>query len=975
MARAATAIDTSCRFCRSSALSSSRLLPPRHTSVPLLPTALITPCPTPSTPLIAGVSCAACRAGTTPEACFLGPRLHCIAVLGASPHHSLAASDHPLPSSASDTFPLVSLTVQYTMGRKGVSGRVKIKTGVQKGMQKTTRVRPHRSAAERAQVEDSYQNQISQMSFLQREELLADTRMSPEYDASFDLGNPDASDSDWADDGMDVNGDGFRTLPPGEEGLLQSHAGGEAVFLKMPMLVGTYLDTKLHGSITTEDDMPGAWRIHTIGFSEFGPRTFAYTTESRNANKTLLKHGYIGGSPDQPTIAFALSTLKIYRQIHCRLRSSNLVDQLSTAYDAYLAILRGVDNRVQAALNQGEHCIDGNNSLKLIDSTFRAGLPRFDNRKSDPFQWLTTAEVDVFKDEVKNSEKVSMASAAALAAVVDSLASDNTSVPATTPPPCADPPLSPTANHAPPLGTSTFANIIEPDEDVAWLNVNELGEDLADELQRCVNTCVECWRNAGPEAQKKMFALFAISGIFLSVCRHGHVLVICDMIRSRELMKYLLAVVQRLLDVYGEDGAIGYDIWCAFVKTLLRSTLKHWVVAFRLSSVIDEHFDFHDLDKHTASGNFIFENYRQATEKIAMSSASLQVLEERLHTTATDYETYLQQECDHLEALRREPPDLAWIVEYMELLEKRNAAEKLSITAMQDHRNLDFHIINSRWTAPKIKDVRTSIEQRWVPTSKEYQEASVMMSERRYRQALDNIEFLVVQRLMEMTKLGASSVAYKLHEKIEKNLKTRMTAIQRAVAEYYLAAAQLDPPRQQLTWAQIVGLSSVAGDIRRLPWADPARREAMMLYFGIQRAKEEIHRLNIEMRRLVTFMVNDHVDYVKAIRAHISPSLADLPLAHELSTQLEYRSNINRNIVERLLKTTQLAGFSGSLLPGEREGREVSDSDLSLPDWAVQTLGLTYVVVDGNDDELGDTVAEDVNEDDLISRVMDELYL
>jgi hypothetical protein len=126
-----------------------------------------------------------------------------------------------------------------------------IKTGVQKGKQKTTRVRPHRSAAERAQAEDSYQNQISrkciackdvsivltllptELSFLQREELLADTHMSPEYDASFDLGNADASDSDWADDGMDVDGDGFRTLPPGEEGLLQSHAGGEAVFLKV----------------------------------------------------------------------------------------------------------------------------------------------------------------------------------------------------------------------------------------------------------------------------------------------------------------------------------------------------------------------------------------------------------------------------------------------------------------------------------------------------------------------------------------------------------------------------------------------------------------------------------------------------------------------------------------------------------------------------------------------------------------------
>ena len=32
-----------------------------------------------------------------------------------------------------------------------------------------------------------------------------------------------------------------------------------------------------------------------------------------------------------------------------------------------------------------------------------------------------------------------------------------------------------------------------------------------------------------------MFALFVVAGIFLAVCHHGHVLVICDMIRSGEL--------------------------------------------------------------------------------------------------------------------------------------------------------------------------------------------------------------------------------------------------------------------------------------------------------------------------------------------------------------------------------------------------------------------------------------------------------
>jgi hypothetical protein len=106
-----------------------------------------------------------------------------------------------------------------------------------------------------------------------------------------------------------------------------------------------------------------------------------------------------------------------------------------------------------------------------------------------------------------------------------------------------------------------------------------------DDLAKCMNTCVERWKNAGPEARKKMFALFAVVGIFLAVCRHGHVLVLCDMIRSGELyapcsyselrllttshrMKYPIAVVNRLINIYGPDICLGYDIMCAFIKTL-----------------------------------------------------------------------------------------------------------------------------------------------------------------------------------------------------------------------------------------------------------------------------------------------------------------------------------------------------------------------------------------------------------------------
>ncbi len=47
--------------------------------------------------------------------------------------------------------------------------------------------------------------------------------------------------------------------------------------------------------------------------------------------------------------------------------------------------------------------MDGNNSLKLVDSTFKAGSERQDSRSISSFRWLSAEDVDVFKDEVKKS--------------------------------------------------------------------------------------------------------------------------------------------------------------------------------------------------------------------------------------------------------------------------------------------------------------------------------------------------------------------------------------------------------------------------------------------------------------------------------------------------------------------------------------------------------------------------------------------
>ena len=51
-------------------------------------------------------------------------------------------------------------------------------------------------------------------------------------------------------------------------------------------------------------------------------------------------------------------------------------------------------------------------------------------------------------------------------------------------------------------------------------------------------------------------------------------------------MKYPLALVNKLLDVFGPNLLLGYDIMCAFWKTLSRSSLGAKVTALRLRGVV-----------------------------------------------------------------------------------------------------------------------------------------------------------------------------------------------------------------------------------------------------------------------------------------------------------------------------------------------------------------------------------------------------
>ncbi|KAG1755390.1 hypothetical protein EDB19DRAFT_1625560, partial [Suillus lakei] len=175
----------------------------------------------------------------------------------------------------------------------------------------------------------------------------------------------------------------------------------------------------------------------------FSPHLLIQQQDNEIANAVLLRHGFLGCSPIQPTVAIQLECLELYHQIRrrqssfgiqtftkvlCALHnvtySSSLRVQFSTAFDIYLNMLRNIHSRVNQALGRDPinwhmngacpccsfeqsdepkldprrlHSMDGNHSAKRIDGS----------GSTDPHVFvsnffLADAAVERFKDDVRS---------------------------------------------------------------------------------------------------------------------------------------------------------------------------------------------------------------------------------------------------------------------------------------------------------------------------------------------------------------------------------------------------------------------------------------------------------------------------------------------------------------------------------------------------------------------------------------------
>ncbi|KAG1729376.1 hypothetical protein EDB19DRAFT_1641971, partial [Suillus lakei] len=197
--------------------------------------------------------------------------------------------------------------------------------------------------------------------------------------------------------------------------------------------------------------------------------------------------------------------------------------------------------------------------------------------------------------------------------------------------------------------------------------------------------------------------------------------------------KYPLATMSKLLDIFGDNQAIGSNIGCSLSKTVAASSIRDkaaqhklslsvnafhghahnrkcqlqfhpmylrgfgledletckWIFAssnaaaslirhvshFHYVQFLDLHFDQWDTDKYFELSNFLANNYKQALTLTAEYTKELDAYRLSFPDLALDFDTWVAEELAYLQSVAMEPERDALMVNYVEVLEKLSTYE------------------------------------------------------------------------------------------------------------------------------------------------------------------------------------------------------------------------------------------------------------------------------------------------------------
>ncbi|KAG1850257.1 hypothetical protein C8R48DRAFT_750142 [Suillus tomentosus] len=497
----------------------------------------------------------------------------------------------------------------------------------------------------------------------------------------------------------------------------------------------------------------------------------------------------------------------------------------------------------------------------------------------------------------------------------------------------------------------TFAHDIPPQDGV-------ITADNQPEAENPITTdCSKNWKAAAGDEKKRMWGIFGETGIFVAVCRHGFLL--CG-----ELAKYPLAIISKVIELFGAHSLGAYDIGCSFNATIQSSTLaqqfnekgfyahnykcqtKHHPLGIKGAGIED----FQCAECLFSAANHVAPVTRYATLNI-ISTESV-----ALEEAKGDLEKWREEEIEYFRTLGDEPE---WDVHAMALrdIESQTSEASSCFLAMTPS---DYHFVippdgitnfyssnlSQTWKAETqcrhlmekrelilqevaAMEVKMAISHRWQPSFPEYQETR-----------------LVVQRLFELQRLNISQTAYRMRAHIARSLQTRCKTIRKAVEKYNEAARDI-PGHAPIEWSKVTHynfldefslLRKTHQDIREHPWTKPAIRETIQQSLRIQRAHKELVRCNVELQRLHT-----------AIELKASED----PIYVVVKEYCTRRELVNAHLLARINQIYDIEGFTGICGPGvSKHPAETMDSSFTSTEYpsAAEELTREEAEVDLEDD-------------------------
>ncbi|KAG2342390.1 hypothetical protein BDR05DRAFT_976518 [Suillus weaverae] len=495
------------------------------------------------------------------------------------------------------------------------------------------------------------------------------------------------------------------------------------------------------------------------------------------------------------------------------------------------------------------------------------------------------------------------------------------------------------------------------------------------------NLCEGWWKNMDGTKMKKAWGIYDKTGIFVVVCRHGFCFLITDMVQSGELAKYPLAVVARLLNVFGDNLGGGYDISCQFKITLKNSSLGPLICSLhhtclvgtfhghdyqclcQLSSLttyikglgledlemcertfsksnslasalsIDSYFDHNDdFGVYGDLSNFLHSNYKQALDILANGDATLsKVMQDPGVGDDEPEEETLQMEywqrLVNLSASR-------WVFVsdvYSLLSTLQCPSSQWTCTRMlhpmipsAQHHAVEDYERNLKFV--QALECKLEVTMCWVPEDMDWQRVGRLIANRRYQCALDHLESLVMACIFELTRMNRVGTCYKLCKHVVKALQTHSVAIRSALNTYNSIASAMSTPWQTLQWEEVVDyafladfdlLCNVRADVSLLPWSSSAFHS-------------EISCLND--------------NYLQACEDQLK--FSSPALANQLAIHHNTRGQFNMYHLKWLHDISMLPGFSRTLVPDIHEDLDEEEQEEEIVEEASRNLQDVLLVTD-----------------------------